>query len=97
MKKFLFSLATVVAMATGGFLGYSSADSDSKLSSVMLANIEALANNEGGQLSIMCYTDLKYVGDPWKMFALCSTCSFRGGYIPAELSQSSTCVPPSSN
>lgn len=49
MKKFLFSLATVVAMATGGFLGYSSADSDSKLSSIMLANIEALANNEDSE------------------------------------------------
>lgn len=33
-------------MATGGFMSYSSEDSDSKLSSVMMANIEALANGE---------------------------------------------------
>lgn len=45
MKKFLFSAAVVAAMAIGYTFSYS--DSEPALSDIELANVEALADNEG--------------------------------------------------
>lgn len=76
MKKLVFSLAAVAAMATGGFLGYSSGDSDSKLSSVMMANIEALARTEinWGSACMRFYTPWNFTPDPALWVRLCLPC-----------------------
>jgi len=64
MKKKIFSVAIVAAIALGAGWNVMQSENDMKLSDLALSNVEALANNEetgGGHcVSVCCQTDYSH-------------------------------------
>ncbi|MDE6587890.1 MAG: hypothetical protein K2K40_06100 [Paramuribaculum sp.] len=80
MNKKMFVPATLVAiMGLGAYFAHATATPDHE-SDLLLANAEALAQDNETDYSMGCITGIKYTGG-YNMTMYCTTCSFWYGYV----------------
>jgi hypothetical protein len=89
-KKVLSGIFALALLVAAGYGVNKSMKSDVSLSDLALANVEALAQNEGGSYTVVChYADI--ANDVWSGTFMwhCQTCQYS---IVTNIGNSSTCT-----
>lgn len=82
MKKKIFGAVLITAMAVAAGWNFNQSKNETQLSDLTLANVEALAHEEGIQSGDACYSDGKYDANEPKVVVCAESCYYESRDLP---------------